>query len=353
MPEGYLVIDTNIWVHRTQLLTIPIGAALLYAIHRTKVQLALPEIIERELSKHTLICFREAIESIHEGYRLVGTIMGVRDNYAVPSEHELLQRIESRLLELSNFIHRVPFTFAHAENALSRVMDETPPNGHKNQQFKDSAIWEALLELSAEKPVHFITQDGGFFKDIKKKQYALADNLEAEAKGRIKIYYEVSDYLDQIKEEVPELDRPAITAKIDQVVLATAKQYAEKAGYKVNGLAVSNLSLYLTEKHNVLAVDFQFSYRIENTAEVSSSHPQSVLLEVKASTSYLLKEEEVGSVSFRSITAKNDDQNNIGGIGATFVGTGFGVVGRGTVPYAFKEPIRFESDMLREKKSEF
>jgi len=57
---------------------------------------------------------------------------------------------------------RVPFTLEHAKAALEMVDARMPPNGEKNQQFKDSAIWQAVLALSSDYRVHLVTNDRAF-----------------------------------------------------------------------------------------------------------------------------------------------------------------------------------------------
>lgn len=338
MSGSYIVIDTNIWVYNTQLLTIPIGAALLYAARRIDAKIGLPEVIEREIIKNTLVRFRGAAQAVHEGYRLIEAFMGERDNYSVPSEHEVEKRVMERLSELAGFIHRTPFTFNHAKNALSRVMEDAPPNGPKNQQFKDSAIWEALLELSCERHVHFITQDGGFFKDNKKKE-ELAENLLAEAGGRIQIYSDLSQFLNQIGEDIPALDRSEITEKIDRSIHDRMSQHAATGGYKLDGLKKEEVSFYLTEKHDVLAVDFKFYYRIEGLTDSSVGHREIATLVVEANTSYLLESEAVGPTLFERISAIDENGENVRGVGAIFISAGMGVIGRHNVPYTFRERI--------------
>src|SRR5687767_1960869 len=106
-------------------------------------------------------------------------LMGSADDYQVPSEAEFEESAKSRLQELNSLLRRVPFTLEHAKSALKRVNDETPPNGPKNQQFKDSAIWEAVIELSETYPVHFVTEDKGFFEGREIRR-GLAQALKAE-----------------------------------------------------------------------------------------------------------------------------------------------------------------------------
>jgi hypothetical protein len=203
----FLVLDTNILVYATRLLSTSLGAAVIYTLQQTGRNLALPEVIEEETKKHTLKQGKEAIENIQENYFLIEQLMGDRDDYRVPSEDQLSERVEMRLKEFGDLIFRTKFTLEHAKSALRRVTEESPPNGYKNQQFKDSAIWEAILELAKLGDVDFVTEDKGFFKG-RNPQLGLAKNLEYESKqvpGSMRVFYELGSYLESIKEELPVL----------------------------------------------------------------------------------------------------------------------------------------------------
>jgi hypothetical protein len=99
------------------------GAAVLYSLHQTGRCLALPEVIEEEIKKHTLKRGTDAVEAIKENYRLIEQLMGARDDYRVPSETDLSARVKDRLNELGSLVHRTPFTLEHAKAALSSVLE--------------------------------------------------------------------------------------------------------------------------------------------------------------------------------------------------------------------------------------
>jgi hypothetical protein len=134
--------------------------------------------------------------------------MGKRDDYRVPTLEELKRRGEDRLSELKELVMFTEFTLKHAKSALLRVIDETPPNRPGNQQFKDSAVWESILEIAQKGEVHFITKDTGFFQDGKPEK-GLAQNLAEERKklkNNIYIYPDLKKYLRKVWKELPPID---------------------------------------------------------------------------------------------------------------------------------------------------
>ena len=72
--------------------------------------------------------------------------MGYRDTYSPPGEGRFETGARERLRELEHLLIRVPHDSRQLRSAFERVVAETPPNGPKNQQYKDSVIWEAAVE---------------------------------------------------------------------------------------------------------------------------------------------------------------------------------------------------------------
>ena len=95
------------------------------------------------------------------------------------SERILKEAVSKRLEELDAFLVRVPLTLEQTRSAVRRVNDEIPPNGPKNQQFKDSVLWEAVLELAKSFRVVLVTYDKAFFED-RKPDRGLAAELKAD-----------------------------------------------------------------------------------------------------------------------------------------------------------------------------
>lgn len=334
----YIVIDTNIWVYSTRLLTTALGAALLYIVGRTNSQLALPEVIEQEIRKHTVNRGMDAVNKIDESYRLIEMLMGRRDDYRVPSQDALANRVDERLSELSEIVHRVPFTFEHARGALMRVLEETPPNRFKDQQFKDSVIWEAALELSKEKRVHFVTEDTAFFID-RKPEKGLAKNLKEEADGQIEVFYELSNYLNRIKEETPQLDEAALAKKINEVLSKYLLERATEKDYEIGDLEGYEMALYLTEKPQLLAVDFELTYTVHGLKASGEQPPISGLQKVKGNGGYDIREDSIEDVAIERIETWSLDGESLPGFGLVVIRGESAVIGRRTIPYKLKEPV--------------
>jgi len=158
-----IVLDTNIW--RAQLLLRnPLGAALVFAVRSSGGAIGLPEVISDEILKQLTKAGQEAADLVRRGFGILEKLVGSRSAYELPGAEQIHQSIMEQFKEIAPFLHTVPFTLEHAKAALSRVNGETPPNGPKNQQFKDSAIWEAILELAQTFRVYFVTSDKGFFE---------------------------------------------------------------------------------------------------------------------------------------------------------------------------------------------
>src|SRR6476660_2838369 len=141
------VVDTSVW--RAQpLLNTPLGRTLVYTVRRQGGVIGLPEIVENELKPQIVEAGRDSIEKVRGPLGVIHTITG-DSNFQIefPSDDAIGQLVDERLNELAPAIVREPFSVEHAKAALEMVNAKLPPND-KNQQFKDSAIWQATLSLS-------------------------------------------------------------------------------------------------------------------------------------------------------------------------------------------------------------
>lgn len=180
-----VVIDTNIWCQDSNLLLkTAMGSALLYILKQSNGKIGLPEIIEEEIIRNTVKIGIESVEAISKNFETIKLLMSFIKPYELPEKDQIEAVVIERLAELEELIIRIPFTLEHAKSALRRVNEKTQPNDGKNQQFKDSAIWEAILTLLDSYTVHFITKDNGFFKGRDNKTKELADNLQADCYNR-------------------------------------------------------------------------------------------------------------------------------------------------------------------------
>lgn len=339
---GFLVLDTNIWVYSTQLLNTPMGAAVLYSLSQTNRKIALPNVIEDEIKKHTNKYGSQAIDEINKNYRLIEQLMGVRDDYRVPSKEQLLNRFDSRLIELSGLVHKIEFNMDHVKSALRRVNEESSPNGYKNQQFKDSLIWEIILELAKEVDVDFVTKDKAFFHESKPTN-GLAKNLVEDcedAMGEVRVFYDLPDYLSAIKEELPPFDNSKVIEKLDYSLKTELSQKATDKGYRIEDIADSSVLAFLTEKPMQVAVEFVIKYSASEVFNPDSGETIDAILIIEGNCGFDISTNVVSDVQIDLINMITKGGVNIPSYGNIIIRPGNATIGRSTVPYQIKKPIQ-------------
>jgi hypothetical protein len=339
----YIVVDTGVCVYGTRLFSSALGASLLYAVQTGGYTLALPEVLRMEIIKHTIKAGSDASNKIHEQYRLVEMLMGVRDDYHVPTADDFRNRVEHRLSELGVPLKKVPFTFEHAQSALRRVMEETPPNGHKNQQFKDSAIWEALLQLAEEADVVFVTEDTDFFEQ-KKPGKGLASNLKTEvdeANHRIEVYFGLPAFLDTVVEELPSLDDAEIANSLHKELYDQLNREAMDKGFALASLIDAGISPYLTQTPGLLAIDFELRYEASGVVPRGETTSVPAVRHVEGNCSWNLGNHTVSDVQLTGQKLVTPNGEEIAGFGHDYVvmGSAALVLGRRSHRYRLKEPL--------------
>src|SRR5712691_8402588 len=145
MPDC-VVIDTNIW-RSDLLLKTPVGTALVYTLARQSGFIGLPEVVKKELPKQIVEEGLNAAEKLKNLSQIITTLTDLPFFSSLPTERDLEQIVDARIAELAPILLPVPFTLEHAQAALDMVNAKLPPYA-KSQQFKDSAIWQAVLTLS-------------------------------------------------------------------------------------------------------------------------------------------------------------------------------------------------------------
>jgi hypothetical protein len=268
-----VVIDTNTW-RRTLLLRSASGVALLFFLGKSRSVLGMPEVLEREWVKHAVDLINREVKVWLDAARKLEIIYGTKLIADIPTEANVRKNAEKRLQELEPFLTRVEFTLEHAKGALDRVYSKLPPNSEKNQQFKDSAVWEAILDLARTYRVYFITDDNDFYGGSRDEAKGLAENLANECKtyeATVRLFRDISSCLRDLKQEIS-FERfesssitNAITMTFDFDRLRTVCE-AHHFGLKEDQ-ADSTLMAYLTDDPDKLALSFDITYRLEEVGE--------------------------------------------------------------------------------------
>jgi len=327
----YVIIDTNIWYETLLLNSVP-GAAFLYALNRNNIILVVPEVISLEINKHAIKIGNEAISKIHEGYNTLQRLIGKRDDYRVPTLEELKKRREDRLSELKKLVMSTEFTLKQAKSALLRVIDESPPNRPGNQQFKDSAVWESILEIAQKGEVHFITKDTGFFQNGKPEN-GLAKNLAEECdklKNNIYIYSDLKNYLTKVWKELPRIDSKKIGNLINSTIFEEIRKKGVDQDYQLGDLDKIEILPFYTQNPEVLAIEFQFFYRTKfHESEVFKAL-------VIGNCAFDLGSEAIHDVRIDELSLIDPEGYKVRGYAMAW---GDITIGRKTIPHKIKRPI--------------
>jgi predicted nucleic acid-binding protein len=252
-----VLLDTNIW-RSERLLNSPKAQSLIYTIHRRQGILALPEIVEMELPAAIQKAGREANQRAVQASREVSDILGKQDAISDCGDGEFLQAVEARIDALAAILKRVPLTIEITRSALEMVYEKLPPNDKKEEQFRDSAIWQTAIQLADKYKVCFVTTDGAFFEQGN-EGFEAAQNILADCKrtaGALSLYRGVAPCLAALDEEMPKIDASLIEQSIVRQTEALIDIELEKEGLTHLSPRTVEIRVYALPADDRLAVDF-------------------------------------------------------------------------------------------------
>lgn len=220
-----VVLDNMIWVYDTWLLRDPLGASLLHALQVRPGIIGLPEVSKVEIVKNISAAYESHIDKIKRSQEKLRLILGDEVALNLPDQAKLEQSITARFNALEQFL--LPLG-NNLEAAYNRVIQSIPPC-HVNQQFKDSLIWEAVLELSKRFPVHFVTKDNAFYEEAKSNDmhHLLAKELSSR---QVFIYRKIEDLLRRLLQEFGKFPTEQFIPPLRSVLEDYFVDYASKRG---------------------------------------------------------------------------------------------------------------------------
>jgi hypothetical protein len=278
----YVVLDTNVWVTE-RLLQSSLGSAVLFALTGGHTLIGLPEVVEIEVKSVLSKQAEEAVEGLRKNTQLLSQLSGQRARHQVPTSEAIQEGIAQRWAQLGGILKRIPFSLEQAKAALRRVLEKRPPSGVNNEQFRDCCIWETSFELSAEGPVHLVTNDSAFYESRDRSRGLLAEPLRQELalSGReVRIYPSVGDLLERIDTAVLVLDEATISAAIVRAATPRARQIAVKESrrrFELGGLLRTRISGYATPKPSVVAVYFQVNFELSQVGTQTDDDDKATL----------------------------------------------------------------------------
>jgi len=278
---------------------------MLFAVSKSGATIALPEVVQLEVSHKIAEQGANAIEAAEKSIGFLRQLTQQKVSAWVPSEESVRDAIGRRWEDLSGTLQPMPLTIEHSKAGLNRIIKKLPPCNANNEQFRDSCIWQCALELSDIKPVYLISNDHAFYEGGRKRENGLANELQVEldARGRkVKLYPDLGSFLSAIggaktlgDKTVEELVVAAVTSK--------SKEVAENphGGASILGkITFSKITGYATPRINVVAISFTATYRISSVKDYAKIEKIThALLTVTGSASFDPQSNSVTDVSFQ------------------------------------------------------
>jgi len=304
-------------------------------------KLALPEIVEMELTKHLHRKADESAADIDRGWRFLERIIKGRPDFRVPTSKEVGKALSDRLTELSSWIIRVPIRFEHTRGALDRIMEKTPPND-KNQQYKDSLIWEAVLELASTHRVGLVTMDTGFYvnRDTKK---GLADNLSKEAdttRFGVDIYDDIRTLLQSLSADAPQVNAELFASYLDPYVWPSIETAADRLHFRLGERTQQDVQIFATGTPDRPALGFKLTYSLTDDPAEEPMERREASVTAKGTCFYQEKANEVISalafdkMKFTWLDAEDKPQRQ-----ETIFFGGVCAIGRRMIPYELRKRV--------------
>ena len=255
-----VVLDTNLWKQATFLRT-PLAVSLLFTMTEVQGKIGLPEVLEREVIKHAGMDGQETAVKIKNHLRTLERMYGKRLTMPVAEEAAYYEDLaRQRLWELGPQLQRLATTDDQLRRAAERVIQTRPPNKEGKQQFKDSLIWEAVVDLATDFDVSYASLDGDYTGVLD----------EAGMTGKtIKLYKTIVDVLSALAPSRPAFNSAAVLSVIESVVLPVVDDSMHRVGYglKCGARRDADLKAFSTDKPNALAIRFQLTYSVEVIAD--------------------------------------------------------------------------------------
>lgn len=295
----YILLDTNIWLSELGL-NSPSGAALQHYAHKKGAILAIPEVIRREAEANLISSLKEARHNIKRDHARLLSIFGKLKEIVLPTDQEIEQKSQTIFEDIKIETMHIPFTLKSADHALDAVINGKPPNGPKNQQFKDSVIWADCLDLLSTDEVVLVTLDKGFYENRDYKK-GLAKELEKDIENSshsFKLHSSIKDIISEISHPI-EIDKEDIAQQFLNKEKDNINKLLDNNGFVITDNPTVETSAFITESPNTLYVDFSIIYEA-NDATKSGRHDGS--LTIKGECFY-----HIDSQTFTDFRNKGDE----------------------------------------------
>lgn len=254
-----ILLDSNIWLEELGL-NSSLGSAVRFYLKQKGAQIALPEVVKLEVESNFRNRLIGNVDSIKKNYNQLLAVFRELKEIVLPNENEITKHVSTFFSELGVHYLEMPFSLEAARSSFLKIINKEPPNGEKNQQFKDGVLWAHCLDLLNSDDVIFVTYDKDFYLDQDYKK-GLATNLVQETKQKQKLFTILSsihDLLEQIKTQV-KLNKDDLMIVIFDKFNDSIQRILQNNDFELFEKPVLDLKLFTTEQPNLLYIKFTFS----------------------------------------------------------------------------------------------
>jgi hypothetical protein len=147
-----------------------------------------------------------------------------------------------------------------------------------------------------------VTKDGDFFEDNQRKSLNSILKTECDKLGiSLQIYSDLNFLLEELKAETPELDYMRITQAVYNNIADQLSKHGLEDGLRITGIHESKISAFITEDHDVLALEFEIvlhTIYIEDSVEEEKRNP---IIIVDGDGKYLMSKDEAVETRLHTI----------------------------------------------------
>jgi hypothetical protein len=334
-----IALDANIWIAE-RLLRLALGAALLYTVRARRSRIVLPSVTRREAVEGIVQAGQEAVARIQQGFTTYQAIVGERPEYHVQGPADFRCRAEERFAELADFLLPIDHSPQQIDAALGRVIAGRPPNTKTREQFRDSLLWEIVLELAREHDVRLIARDADFCESNK-----LAEGLALELRNEVRssaaqleFYGSLQDYLATVDLASIGPDTALLAKLLDGALRTEIRSYAERRGALIDGPRESKLERFLTEKAELVAIGFRLEYPFRIERDEREGQTLTGSFTVRGSASYNSASGAIENVQLGAVECLDAGGEQIAGMTTTYA-YGNIVLGTRQLPFTVRKQI--------------
>ncbi len=333
-----VLIDTNVFVRETHLLRKKAGPPFIHFLRAAKGKLLVPELLEREYREQTVAAVADEARAIEGAFGKIQSLVGVRDDYKLPSPEEVLASVEERMRELEPLTHAMPTSDATLLAASKRSIDKRAPSSKTDHGLKDCVIWESVLSLPPESEVWLVSRDNKAFIAEGK----LPDAMLGEAQHRgieVRAFGSLEAALRELQSSgAPVLDSAAVAANLHEAVKPLcAKLVAQWSLSTLSEAPVTELEPYYTESSRRLYVTFSLSYAA-GEASVGGVSYSDTTVRLEGSFVWLVDEERHSELQVEREALVAHDGSFVSQNHSVFVSASISL-GRRRVPYSVRQPL--------------